>query len=590
MVHAARCAAPAALPPRPGAAHAGRVPLQAIASWWLRVARVGALAAAAAAVALLSGARNALASAVPRAAGGADAAPLGLAEALKNPEIVSSAGLSVALLVAFGFFCMSETAITTLWPWKVRELADKEGEGSPFVLLQNDITRFLTTILLGSTVSSIGATALVTEVAVKVWGEQVLASVTVGLTGVMLMFCEIMPKSIAVQHATEVARFAVPCISFLAVILYPLGRACTWVSRTFLSVFGFKASDEPFVSEEELKLVLNGAVRSGALDLAEQDMIEDVLELKDTRVREVMTPLVDVVAIDNNATLDQLRETWVEHKFSRVPVYEERIDNIVGIVHALKLVRSKNSANTTVGDLVKDDQPYFVPEVMSTWNLLREFRNREMHLAVVVNEQGGITGIVTMEDAIMEIIGGMDSDVQHIVQSGSQSVWDVDCRAAMDELGDSLGVEFPEEAGYETASGYVCTLFERIPIRGESIIVDLPSTRREEGPSCDLESGPEGAAADLAPELNGIAADDDDDSDGARTVRMRITVMAADARCVRMVRMRKLFPGEPDVVEPIVPAKKAPAATSAASRPVGVVVRPAAPSAAAAASGADAPL
>ncbi|PRQ32143.1 hypothetical protein RchiOBHm_Chr5g0043101 [Rosa chinensis] len=205
----------------------------------------------------------------------------------------------------------------TLWPWKVCELAEKEPENGVFSLLRNDVTRFLSTILIGTTVVNIRATALVTEAATAIFGEAGVCAATGVMTVLILLLTEITPKSVSVHNPTEVARFVVRPVAWLSLVLYPVGRVGTYLSMGMLKILGLKGRSEPYVTEEELKLMLRAAELSGAIEEEEQDMIENVLEIKDTHVREVMTPLVDVVAIDASATLIDFHDLWVTHQYSR---------------------------------------------------------------------------------------------------------------------------------------------------------------------------------------------------------------------------------------------------------------------------------
>ncbi|XP_039032328.1 DUF21 domain-containing protein At1g55930, chloroplastic-like [Hibiscus syriacus] len=213
----------------------------------------------------------------------------------------------------------------------VRELAEKDSEDGVFKMLSSDVTRFLTTILIGTTAVNIGATALVTNAATSMFGEAGVMTVAI------LLLTEITPKSIAVHNPTEVARFVVRPVAWLSVILYPVGRLVTYLSMGMLKILGLEGKSEPYVTEDDLKLMLRGAGLSGAIE-EEQDMIENVLEIKDTHVREVMTPLVDAVAIDASSTLVEFHNLWLTHQYSRVPAFEQRIDNIVGIAYALDLL------------------------------------------------------------------------------------------------------------------------------------------------------------------------------------------------------------------------------------------------------------
>ncbi|KAL4555379.1 hypothetical protein LXL04_037997 [Taraxacum kok-saghyz] len=399
-----------------------------------------------------------------------------------------------ALLGLSAFFSMAETSITTLSPWKVRELAEKEDENGVFKLLRTDITRFLTTILIGTTVVNIGATALFTEAATTVFGEAGVSAATGVMTVVVLLLTEITPKSIAVHNATAVARAVVRPVAWLSIVLYPVGRVVTFLSMGMLKILGLKGKSEPSVTEDELKLMLRVANLSGAIEEEEQDMIENVLEIKDTHVKEVMTPLVDVVAVDFGATLLDFHHLWVTNQYSRVPVFEQRIDNIVGVAYAmdlLDLVQKGEMLETAVVGEIAHKPAYFVPDSMLVWNLLREFRIRKVHMAVVLNEYGGTVGkIVTLEDVVEEIVGEIfdendskeeiDRKTGNIVKVGD-GVFDVDANTSIDQLSEDLEIILPEDHQYETVSGFICEAFGYIPRTGESVKVILQKTIEEDG-------------------------------------------------------------------------------------------------------------
>ncbi|WOH02628.1 hypothetical protein DCAR_0522017 [Daucus carota subsp. sativus] len=401
-------------------------------------------------------------------------------------------GLILAVLLGLSaFFSMAETSITTLWPWKVHELAEKEPEDGVFRMLRSDVTRFLTTILIGTTVVNIGATALVTEAATKLFGEAGITAATGVMTVAILLLTEITPKSVAVHHATEVARVVVKPVAWLSLVLYPVGRIVTFLSMGMLKLLGLKAISEPYVTEDELKLMLRVAESSGAIEEEEQDMIENVLEIKDTHVREVMTPLIDVLAIDSDATLLDFHQFWVTHPYSRVPVFEQRIDNIVGIAFAMDLLdylqKGEVLESTTAGDIAHKPA-YFVPDSMSVWNLLREFRIRKVHMAVVLNEYGGTVGIVTLEDIVEEIVGEIfdenDTKEEILKKTGyvvmrAEGVFDVDANTSIDQFSEDLDIVLPEAHQYETVSGFICEAFGYIPKTGDSINIELEKAKRE---------------------------------------------------------------------------------------------------------------
>ncbi|CAL4943111.1 unnamed protein product [Urochloa decumbens] len=458
------------------------------AAWCRRAMAVGAAAAAGA------GARAGAPGAVEAAAGfGGVALREAWPRVLQVLQLVREHGLVLAALLGLSaFFSMAETSITTLWPWKVRELAEKEPENGVFKMLRSDVTRFLTTILIGTTVVNIGATAIVTEAATAMFGEAGVSAATGVMTVAILLLTEITPKSVAVHNATEVARFVVRPVAWLSLILYPVGRIVTFLSMGMLKILGLKGRSEPYVTEDELKLMLRGAELSGAIAEDEQDMIENVLEIKDTHVREVMTPLVDVVAIDVIATLIDFKNLWETHQYSRVPVFEERIDNIVGIAYAMDMLEYVEEVEKLKEITVKEiaHMPtYFVPDSMSVWNLLREFRIRQVHMAVVLNEYGGTIGIVTLEDVVEEIVGEIfdENDSKEEIQKKTgyivrreDGTFDVDANTSIDQLSEELGIKIPEGHQYETVSGFVCASFGYIPEEGAKMLVILEKDYREE--------------------------------------------------------------------------------------------------------------
>ncbi|XP_039027038.1 putative DUF21 domain-containing protein At3g13070, chloroplastic [Hibiscus syriacus] len=438
-----------------------------------------------------------------------------------------------ALLGLSAFFSMAETAITTLWPWKVRELAEKDSEDGVFKMLRSDVTRFLTTILIGTTVVNIGATALVTDAATAIFGEAGVSAATGVMSVAILLLTEITPKSIAVHNPTEVARFVVRPVAWLSVILYPVGRVVTYLSMGMLKIFGLKGKSEPYVTEDELKLMLRGAELSGAIEEEEQDMIENVLEIKDTHVRAVMTPLVDVVVIDASSTLVDFHDLWLTHQYSRVPVFEQRVDNIVGIAYAMDLLDSVPKGglleSTTVGDMAHKPA-FFVPDSMLVWNLLREFRIRKVHIAVVLNEYGGTVGIVTLEDVVEEIVGEIfdenDSNEEIQKKTGyivmrAEGIFDVDANTSIDQLSEDLNIKMSEEHQYETVSGFVCEAFGYIPRTGESIKAVLEKENEEE----DDENSEDGSDQQDLKERHQI---------------YKLEILAGNARKVSAVRFERI--------------------------------------------------
>ncbi len=393
------------------------------------------------------------------------------------------------LLGLSAFFSATETALTTLYPWKLRELAEREN--GPFRLLAQDITRFLTTILVGNNLVNIAATALVTKLATEAFGSAGVGVATGAMTFLILFFGEITPKSLAVHHAPGIARLAVWPIYLLSLLFYPLGRFFSFASGGLLRLLRLEPRGTPLVSEEELRLILAGAEEAGAIEAQEEEMIHSILELEETPVREIMTPRVEMVAIEAEATLEEFLHLFREHGYSRVPVFRESVDHIVGIAYAKDLLDyhcEEDLKGRTVASIAHP--PYFVPENMDAWSLLKELRRRKVHMAIVVDEFGGTAGLATMEDVMEEIVGEIydetdepeDAAIKRL-PNGSLSI---QAQTPIDEVSEALGVELPE-GEYDTLSGFLYERFARIPSVGESLewqgwrfVVESASQRRIE--------------------------------------------------------------------------------------------------------------
>lgn len=399
----------------------------------------------------------------------------------KVPIRRSLLSLAGVMFVVGAALAAAETAITTLWPWKVRELAEKEGESSPFALLESDLTRFLTTILVTTTSATVLSTAIATEVAGDFFGPAAVGYVTAAMTVFFLFFGEILPKALAVHAPAKVARVMVPVISTLSVIVYPVGKLLAWVSTQILRLLKLPMENDATVSEEELRLIVAGADRSGSIEKYESQIIQNVLDLEETDVREVMCPRVDVVALPAPSTLAELLELESESHYSRMPVYERTIDNIVGVAMSKSLLRYLTEdatllQSTQVSEIM--DPAFFVPESMSVWIVLEEMRKRRLHMAIVVDEYGGTAGLVTLEDILEEVVGEIydeDDDYEaeaQFIEEGDDGQFLVDGQADLEKVDEALNMNLGEDDlhDYGTISGFLCARMGGIPEVGDQLV------------------------------------------------------------------------------------------------------------------------
>ena len=389
--------------------------------------------------------------------------------------------LLVGLLLLSGLMSGSETALTAIGSWKVRQLReDGHDPSGAFALLEKNPTRFITTLLIGNNLVNIAATALVTQIVLQLSRSYGFAeSLAVGYaTGIMtlliLVFGEITPKSIAVHNAEPFSRLVIRPVYLLSVVLYPIGLFFTWIASRVLRLFRLEPSTSPLISQAELRLMLRSAEVSGVLELQEQEMIRSVIDLEERVVREVMTPRVDMVAVDEGASLEELLRLTTENGYSRLPVYRETIDDIRGVVYARDLLpylgRPEALSETRVSDLMI--QPQYVPETLSVMNLLRDMRLRKNHLAVVVDEFGGTSGLVTLEDIIEEITGEIydetDTEEEEDIRVLGEDDYRIQGAAHLEQVAGELDLAFRDDGEYDTLAGFLISEFGYIPSVGES--------------------------------------------------------------------------------------------------------------------------
>ena len=270
-----------------------------------------------------------------------------LLRVLDSRQVITLTLVWLALFGVLALLHACEIAITTLYPWKVREMAEEEekqqsrngGSGSVkrgvFHILNEDITRVLTTILVTSTAASIFATTIFTHIVANVFGTRGERYGALALTGLTLFFVELLPKSLGVTNAEVVARLMVPPVNVVSSIVSPLGISLQWLAKQTLKLFGVTAkADGDGVSDSQLRLIVTGALDSGTIDHGEQEMIQGVLNLQDQRVKEIMRPRVEMVAVPKEMSVVSVLGVVRESGYSRIPVYDGEIDNIVGIVLA----------------------------------------------------------------------------------------------------------------------------------------------------------------------------------------------------------------------------------------------------------------
>ena len=332
--------------------------------------------------------------------------------------------------------------------------------------------RLLSTAMMGVTIAHVASSAVATAALLPWVGAQASLWATVILTPLMLVFGEILPKALTQPRATEVALRTFDPLRGITWLLAPVVGVANVLVRAILGGLGHGERRDPFVSRSELRVLVEREP-DGATDVLEEEreMIEGIFDLVETSVREVMVPLVDVVAVPEDATIDEAVARVRESRHSRLPVYRERIDNVVGVVAVLDIL-SRGGPGETIRTLMRP--AHYVPATKRVSDLLPEMQRRRIQLAVVVDEYGASQGIVTVVDVIEEIVGEIPDDRE---RTPSQLVrlpdgsYLVDGRLWIEELNETLEWDLPMKKDYETVAGLILASLGRIPRPGEQVTV-----------------------------------------------------------------------------------------------------------------------
>ncbi|MDY4253985.1 hemolysin family protein [Clostridium sp.] len=384
--------------------------------------------------------------------------------------------LLIILLIMSGFFSMSETALMALSKIRIRHMVDEGVRGSKLVeKLSQDPSKLLGAILIGNNIVNIGASALATSIAVKLIGPSGVGIVTIVMTILVLIFGEITPKSIAKQNSEKVSLFVSKPIGIIVKVFNPLVIVFTSISSVFIRILGGDPkATEPFITEEELRTMVGVSEEEGVLEDVEKEMIFNVFEFADSQVKDVMVQRVDIVAVDVHSTYEEVISIIKAEQFSRLPVYNENIDDVIGILNVKDLIMaSECKDNFKVSDYMRE--PYYTFEFKKIAELFKEMKKTRNHMAVVLDEYGGNVGIVTIEDLIEEVVGEIedeyddDRDSDIIVVKEDEYI--VDGSARLDYIGDLIGVTMESEE-FDSIGGLVIGELGRFPEQNEEVKIN----------------------------------------------------------------------------------------------------------------------
>lgn len=382
--------------------------------------------------------------------------------------------VSLIILIGLsGFFSMSETALMSLNKIKLRHMVEEGVAGAKSVeKLIEDPNKLLGAILIGNNVVNIGASSLATVLATNIFGNSGVGIATGVITILVLIFGEITPKSIAKQKSETVALMVVKPIQFIVFIFKPFVYVFTIISSLFIRLLGGDPNKaESFITEEELKTMVDVSEEEGVLENVEKEMIFNVFDFVDLQVKDVMVQRVDIVAVDEEATYDEVMDIIKSEQFSRIPVYSETIDNVIGVINVKDFAMVENiREDFNVTKYVRE--PFYTFEFKKIVELFKEMKKARNHIAVVLDEYGGTVGLVTIEDLVEEIVGEIEDEYDeedNSIEVIKENEYVVDGSARLHDISELLGVDIDSEE-FDSVGGLMIGVLGRMPEEKEEVV------------------------------------------------------------------------------------------------------------------------
>ena len=394
-------------------------------------------------------------------------------------EIVTYSLLFIILLGLSAFFSGTETAFFSLSSSTITKFGKSEKSSEKRVAKLMELPRqLLITIVLGNTIVNVTiasiAAILTTRICENLGFNQQIGIVidVIVVTIVVLILSEVVPKVVAVRNSQSFSRIASGLLYFVFYLLFPLAFLLSRFTRFLQNKIGL-SQDKTFLSAGELKTLVEVGEEHGTLEKDERAMIHSIFEFGETTVKEIMVPRTDMITVSTETTLSKIMELVKIKLHSRIPVYKERIDNIIGILYVKDLLPYLSKPPGEKIDLEKLARTaYFVPEQKKIDELLREFQKERMHMAIVVDEYGGIEGLATLEDVIEEIVGEIQDEYDKespLFNKVDENVFMVDGRMTIEEINEELRLDLPIEEGVETISGFILNILGSLPKEKEAV-------------------------------------------------------------------------------------------------------------------------
>ena len=380
----------------------------------------------------------------------------------------------IILLSASAFFSSAETALMTSNKLKMRNLAENGDKRAAKVLKVTENTdKMLSAILIGNNIVNLTASSISTTLTLKIFGSKLVGIATGILTFLILVFGEITPKNVASKNAEDMALAYIGVISFLVTLLTPVIFIVNTVAKFVISIFNKNGDDNNAVTEEELRAMVEYSHEEGVIENEEKKMIVNVVDFGDTVAGDIMVPRVDMVMVDEKSSYEEILQVFREERYSRIPVYEETPDNVIGILNVKDFLLIEDKENFVMKELLRE--PLYTYEYKKTSALMMDMRKTGANIVIVLDEYGITAGLITLEDMLEEIVGEIrdefDADEDEGITKVSDLEYLIDGSTNLDDINDRIGLSLSSEE-YESIGGLIMEKLGRLPVEGEIINFD----------------------------------------------------------------------------------------------------------------------
>ena len=381
----------------------------------------------------------------------------------------------ILLLCLSAFFSSSETALLSISQMRIRTLVD-EGNKRAMTLerVVSNKSKMLSAILIGNNVVNLSASSLITSLVINHFGNAYVGIATGIITLLILIFGEISPKTMATLQAEKVALKVAGIISVLMKILTPVIFIINLLAGGVLRLMGVDPNAKTdTITESELRTIVDVSHEEGVIESEERRMINNVVDFGDTQAKDVMVPRIDMVFVEENTTYDELMEVYRENMFTRIPVYRDTTDNVIGIINMKDLLFYEKSTDFRLKNYLRE--AYFTYEFKKTSELFMEMRQNSVSLAIVLDEYGATAGLITLEDLLEELVGEIrdeyDADELKSLQKLSDREYRVEGSMKLDDINDALELSLSSE-DYDSVGGLIIGALDHVPVAGEGVTVD----------------------------------------------------------------------------------------------------------------------